>query len=365
MTASVARRPLAPIAENVKLKAQDMVVAALADIDDDETGEDPDYLAELALERVLERLRQERAQTHSIRSVSVSSAIDRRPSTPRIPPPSRLESVMSTHNEELEDSLYFNRVLRHCVATKSKTKRRSLSNSVFAGVDGLLCAAAAASSLTRTHQHHHDEDTPDPSWHKVKLLLTRDQLVWFNCDGYISEHIPESGFIRDVPAETADPVAIALDEPGALDPAGRIHLSTILRLDVRHPHKELSCATTAHVIVFHFDNSRMPADWKQAILDAIDQEGDDDPIHPLITARQRSSDPSSFQVPGELLTSLAGHNEDVEDEHATESRTHSASQISTTDVSRSDYNSLKVEDLLEEVRRVDAKRKDSSSSNPR
>lgn len=353
-----------PIAENVKLKAQDLVVAALADIDDDETGEDPEYLAELALESVLERLRQERAQPNTIRSISISSGLDLRPSTPKIPPPPRLESVMSTHNEELEDSLYFNRVLRHCVATKSKTKRRSLSNSVFAGVDGLLCAASAASSLTRSHQHHHDEDTPDPSWHKVKLLLTRDQLVWFNCDGYISEHVPDTGLIRDVPAETADPVAIALDEPGALDPAGRIHLSTILRLDARRSHKELSCATTAHIIVFHFDDPRLPADWKQAILDAIDQEGDDDPIHPLITARQRSSDPSSFRVPDELLSSLAGHNDDIDDEQAIESRTQSASQTATTVVRRSDSNSLKVEDLLEEVRRVDAKRKSSPRTKP-
>ncbi|KAJ8610108.1 hypothetical protein CTAYLR_007082 [Chrysophaeum taylorii] len=276
-----------------KQHALELFEAALVSVETTpDLHSDPARLVKGTLERALAQLE----ETHA------SPGLDRRPllaerrPSPILEPP-QLRAVMSTQDEELEDSLYFNTVLKYGVCTKSKEKRRSasFSSSLLGGVDGLFCVTAAASASFRnraTTVDRHDDAENKRVWHKVKLILTRDQLLWYAADALLSEHLPDSGLVRDVLAETAEPVAIALNAPNAHDPMGKVHLHTVLKLDAKNDH-ELTCVTTAFVIVFSFENVGDPVDWKGAILDAIDREDDDDPVHPLIAARQRNvSDPS-------------------------------------------------------------------------
>eukprot|EP00630_Chrysocystis_fragilis_P007616 CAMPEP_0197387836 /NCGR_PEP_ID=MMETSP1165-20131217/741_1 /TAXON_ID=284809 /ORGANISM="Chrysocystis fragilis, Strain CCMP3189" /LENGTH=971 /DNA_ID=CAMNT_0042913169 /DNA_START=111 /DNA_END=3026 /DNA_ORIENTATION=+ len=323
--------------------ARDLVLAALDDLgadgldDDDAAADDSRAVAELALEKALEKLR---------RGAPVSAEVV--PAALLAPP--RLHSVMSTQHEELEDSLYFNRVLRHCLAAKSKTKRRT----VF---DGIFCASASttvAAPLRHASFRHADSSQhEDDTFHRVKLLLTRDQIVWYHCDALLSELSPETGRVRDVPAETADPVAVALEAPGAVDPAGRLHLSTIIRLDLKR--YELSCVTPAHLVVFAFDDADLAADWKTAILDAIDREDDDDPVHPLLVARRHSGDPSSFQVPDNLLSELASPDDTDQvqqlEPHATRTIRHHSFPTP----------SVRVDDLLHQVADINDQRQRAAS----
>lgn len=371
---TVSQQQLAPIVESgsgdPKRRARDLVLAALAEVTEESASDSArsssEDVVELALERALGHIRGStslRARSfHASCDTIVDLSAHGESNAPSLSRP-QLSSLMSTHVEELEYQLYFNRVLRHCVATKSKTrKKRSISNSVFSSVDNLLCAVSPALRSSSSHGHldHDAEAAHDPRvWHKVKLLLTRDQLVWYALDGFLSELLPGSGMVRDVPAETASPNAIALDDPGTVEPLGRVHLSTILRIDIKRGLKELACVTTTHIFTFCFDDD--PEDWKRALLDAIDQEDDDDPIHPLMTLQRKSTaDLESMHLQADLFPAVAGESKGGEDEVAGRMVSFSIDAASANAAADHGASALHVEDLIEEVKEIERSRCDNS-----
>ncbi|KAJ8599971.1 hypothetical protein CTAYLR_002873 [Chrysophaeum taylorii] len=265
----------------VEHRVQQLVRASLRDVGDGgattTTAEDPDRLAEVALRRALENLLvkdpnaevKEATDAEDERAGGAATAIATRAQ--------RLEGhVTSTRAEELEDTLYFNYVLLAAVALPSNSRRRA----------GLFAKAATMIGFTK-YPDQEDEQPASFVPHKVKLLLTRDQLVWYDLDGNLSEVNVATGEVVAKAARSLEkPVAIALDVENAFSPLGRVHLSTILRIDARD--SDLECFTPSHVVAFTFDDARAPATWKSAILDAIDREDDDDPLHP-VTASFRSA----------------------------------------------------------------------------
>lgn len=260
-----------------EVRAQDLLRAALLGARED----DATALAEVALEKALDQIRRDRAE----------AVVDSfRSNTSIIPPKPRLASVTSTKIEELEDALYFNFVLRTTMATKSKEKRRQPS--LLGSMEEILhCAAPSSFRRSMSFASHIGDEAKEPGrgvvYHRVRLLLTRDQLVWYSAAGMISELLIESGRIRQVPADTSEPAAVALDGPEAVEPMGRLHLSTVLKIEVKEDPQELTCTTTAHILNFSFDETDEAHAWKSAVLSAIDQEDDDDPVHPIITNIRR------------------------------------------------------------------------------
>lgn len=164
--------------------------------------------------------------------------------------------VTSTAHEVLEDSLYFNRVLRSSVVSVVRLEKRLLSLSFFSS-----------------------EGSHDVKWQEVKLLLTRDQILYYRIDSMLSEIVGEKG-VRHVAASTSDPRTVALDAPGCHAPQGRLHLTTILKIEVKDSC--CICTTTAHVYKFAFAGTDEAKQWKTAIEDAVDREDDDDPVHPMM-----------------------------------------------------------------------------------
>mmetsp|Transcript_18305 Transcript_18305/g.57573 ORF Transcript_18305/g.57573 Transcript_18305/m.57573 type:complete len:872 (+) Transcript_18305:85-2700(+) len=164
--------------------------------------------------------------------------------------PDSLQGITSTDHEQLEDALYFNHVLLDSVASVARGKKKAL---LFGVEDDNL------------------------EWLEVKLLLTRDQIVYYRLDSRLSEFV--NGKVRDILAASSNPETIALDIPGSdpltcQPPAGRLHLSTLLKIDA----KDATChlTTTAHVFHLQFDSSDLALRWKSAVEDAVEKEDDDE-----------------------------------------------------------------------------------------
>lgn len=234
-------------------RAHQLIICALDRLNTKEVaGESSDYIAEIAMREALGSVKEHAGEEKDAggRESKVRGS----------------HSVVSTKAEELEDSLYFNSVLQAAFAVQEDRKRQSIfSLSLFS------------------------RSKPDEAVNlEVKLLLTRDQLIWYDVTKTISEINPTTGQIFDTKAKSADkPVAIAVDSPNAAQPAGRVHLSTILRVDASN--SKLVVHTTANVVSFAFGDAEAPASWKMAVLDAIDQEDDDDPFHPIQNSFSKGS----------------------------------------------------------------------------
>mmetsp|Transcript_13208 Transcript_13208/g.43047 ORF Transcript_13208/g.43047 Transcript_13208/m.43047 type:complete len:943 (-) Transcript_13208:338-3166(-) len=177
-------------------------------------------------------------------------------------------SSSSQDLKELEDALYFNHIIR-----TSEVKAAKEMPSRFA-------STSLRSRIGRLVGDHHPASTALEDAFDVQLILTRDQLVWYDLQGEVSELVGDSGKVRRVPAKDAPKLkAVALDD---LSPDGYVHLSTVLKVDVHGAN--LLLTTTSHVAQFKLKSRGAANDWKNAVLAAIDQEDDDDPVDPLHSA---------------------------------------------------------------------------------
>ena len=276
-------------------RATELLGAALATASADSSGTVDDVVERalrVALRRVVGGVTHEQKEEAPPPDTAVAIEVGR--------PPSKKHTrctITSTQDEELEDSLYFNQVLKMAKATTTRDMKRrftSLTNSVSSlrGFQRFLFHPSGSSVAAVSIPQTDDDDAIC-----VQLVLTRDQVVWYDVTGEISE-LYDSGKVRSIPASDAENLTAVALNGHAARPDGYLHLSTILKVDVSKT--TLVLTTTSHIAAFALQDQDLAGLWKSAILDAIEKEDDDDPVHPL--GRQRSSasivnNPCSSAVP--------------------------------------------------------------------
>ena len=194
--------------------------------------------------------------------------------------PSLLPPTSAPDDKELEDSLYFNEVLKTSLVSTHRDMKPRLTS----------MTGSTRLSFKRIFGSN-NEDIDDSAHHQsldfeVQLVLTRDQVVWYDASHDMSA-LDDDFNVTRLPATDASKIkAIALGLPNALSPDGYLHLSTILNVEAHDSN--LVITSTSHVASFHFKNRAIAKIWKKAVLDAIDKEDDDDPLHP---GKQGASSP--------------------------------------------------------------------------
>ena len=203
--------------------------------------------------RAVELLKTALASASSDSSGAVDDVVDR---AFRLALRGLVGDTPQTIQDELEDALYFNHVLKIAQATTGplEPSHSSVRDRIF----GLLSGPAETSSTDVV---------------AVQLLLTRDQLLWYDITKYIAA-LGDDGSIVHVPAKSTDITAVANDS----HPDGELHLSTILKVDAADAR--LLITTTSHVAAFHLTDTSTSAAWKAAILNAIESHNNAPPPPP-------------------------------------------------------------------------------------